>query len=172
MFRTAVALLLALLSLVACSSADSKQAVPSSASPASTTSSPAVSADNREVQDTGCDVGAQTIKEITGTAGDYTARMELRISGSSTPPECTGLVWVRMTPVKVKDKQFAAVLKAGEQTDAQLSEVARQDARPSDPTVELITKGRTLKPGQQAQACLVRLDGQGLICSAPLTMPS
>lgn len=159
---------------VACGSSD-----PSTATLPTQTSNARTNPDNQEVQDTGCDKPASTVKEATNQIGDYRAKLELRHS-DNPEARCKGLIWLRLTPVTLppspKDKEFAAVLYVGSPDDKTLPQVARQDARPSDATVELITKGHLVKSGQQVQGCLSLLTEDGQLnqtftCTVPYTAP-
>lgn len=146
----------------------------------SATNNPRINPDAQEVQDTGCDKPeGTTAKEATNTLGSYSAKLEVRRSDSAAPPHCAGLYWVRLTPLKLpadsSDKEFAAVLRIGNAGTEKMLDVARQDARPSEPKVELITKGKIVKPGQLIQACLVLLEkgqlSQNFMCTTAYSVP-
>lgn len=164
-------------SVAACGASEPSGSTPSP-SP-STLSDARVNPENQEVQDTGCDVPAGTVQETTNRLGAYEAKLEVRHSENGEE-RCKGLHWLRLTPKELppspKDKEFAAVLRVGEAEGSErLPDVARQDARPSNPKVELITKGKVVRSGQMIQGCLVLLvDGrpsQGFTCTVPYIVP-
>lgn len=182
LWKRSVALAVGMVLLVAGCAGGQPTEVPASAPrtitsvPASLTDNPRINPDKQEVFDTGCDFPVLTKQEGVLTLGEYQVEVKLR---RSDVVRCNTLHWVYMKPVNLpsgeRSKDFAAVLRIG-QPDGKMDAATFQRARPSNPMVELITKGRTIEPGERLQACLYLLKNDELsdafICANEYTVPA
>lgn len=135
--------------------------------------------DGEDIAETNCDIPAKNVVRATNSYGEYTALLEVQRSDLKS---CERFYWLRLTltswPASETGKGFAAVLRAGNEGDVRLKDVATQPAQSSDPRVTLITKGRVLREGVQVQGCLVLLDKSGqpqsghFTCTTPQVVSS
>ena len=134
--------------------------------------------DNKEVQNTGCDRPVNTVTRATNPYGGYRAQLEVQRSDLRS---CGNFYWLQLTllawPPSETGKNFAAVLRAGNEGDVRLQDIVVQNAQSPDPGTPVITKGRVLPGGIQVQGCLVLLDKNGqpqsgyFTCTSPFTVP-
>lgn len=134
--------------------------------------------DKKDIAETDCDIPAKDVVDATKRYGEYTARLVVQRSDLKS---CDRFYWLRLTlvswPSSEKGKNFAAVLRAGEESDVRLEDVAVQNAQSPDPGATVTTKGRVLRKGIQVQGCLVLLDrneqlrSDQFTCTEPQTVP-
>ena len=134
--------------------------------------------DKKEVAETDCDIPTKNVVRATKSYGEYTALLELQKSDLRS---CDRFYWLQLTltswPASENGKNFAAVLRAGNESDVRLEDVAVQNAQSSNPSTPVVTRGRVLRKGAQVQGCLVLLDKSGQLrsdlftCTVPQIVP-
>lgn len=144
---------------------------------APSTSKPKVDIDKKEVQETNCDIPAKNVVRATKSYGEYRVQLEVQRSDLKS---CGRFYWLQLTltswPPSETGRNFAAVLRAGKESDARLQDIAVQNAQSSNPGETVVTKGRVLREGAQVQGCLVLLDKNGQLrnehstCTTPYTV--